>query len=357
MQLDNTYVFDGTLDLHKLFKVTDVADMIAEKLTDVESNLKLAGKILAEENEPDIKMGAHCFEPYDCGFWNYCTRNIPKPNVFDLYHPKNRKDLVDLYYSGTVTFEDLEEKSYAKNPIQEMQIDHYLHNKEPHVDKENIREFLSGLTYPLYFLDFETFQTPVPKYVGTKPYAQIPFQYSLHYIKSEGGELQHREFLAKEGTDPRRAVADALCGDIPMNVTVLAYNMRFEGGTLENLAKMYPDLSEHLLSIKSHLKDLIIPFRSGWYFNRGLCTKGSANSLFSIKNVLPALFPDDPSLDYHNLEGVHNGGEAMTIFPAMEKMSPEEREQTRKALLKYCELDTFAMVKLWQALKEAAEQN
>lgn len=76
---------------------------------------------------------------------------------------------------------------------------------------------------------------------------------------------------------------------------------------------------------------------------------------FSIKSVLPAIFPDDPALDYHNLEGVHNGSEAMSIFPKMKDMPPEEQAKARHDLLKYCELDTFAMVKVWQALCEAAE--
>ena len=76
---------------------------------------------------------------------------------------------------------------------------------------------------------------------------------------------------------------------------------------------------------------------------------------FSIKSVLPALFPDDPSLDYHNLEGVHNGSEAMTIFPKIKDMPPEDAAETRKNLLEYCKLDTYAMVKVWEALTEAAK--
>lgn len=76
---------------------------------------------------------------------------------------------------------------------------------------------------------------------------------------------------------------------------------------------------------------------------------------FSIKSVLPAIFPDDPELDYHNLEGVHNGGEAMTIFPKIQFMKPEEQKTARHNLLKYCELDTYAMVKVWEALVRAAE--
>ena len=71
--------------------------------------------------------------------------------------------------------------------------------------------------------------------------------------------------------------------------------------------------------------------------------------------MLPALFPNDPELDYHNLEGVHNGGEAMTIFPKIQYMDPEEQAKTRENLLKYCQLDTYAMVKVWEELKRVAE--
>lgn len=347
MCLDNSYVYNGTLDIHKLFKVTDISAKVAKKLPDVDENLKSAEIILNSKIEPNIDIGPHCTSPYDCGFWNYCTRNLPKPNVFDLYNMKSRK--FALYNSGIVTFEALEKEKSIENPIQKMQIDHYLHDKEPYVDKENLRGFLNGLTYPLYFLDFESVQPVVPIYVGTKPYAQIPFQYSLHYIEREGGELHHKEFLAEAGTDPRRALSESLCEEIPKAATVMVYNKTFECTRLKELAGYFPDLSEHLLNISAHVKDLVEPFRNGWYYNKRM------GGSFSIKSVLPAIFPNDPSLDYHNLEGIHNGGEAMTAFPAMENMSPDELAKTRKNLLKYCELDTFAMVKVWQALKKAAK--
>ena len=185
--------------------------------------------------------------------------------------------------------------------------------------------------------------------MGTKPYTQVPFQYSLHYIETEGGELKHKEFLAEAGTDPLRAISEALCRDIPADACVTVYNKTFEGPRLKELAGYFPDLAPHLLSISNNIVDLLIPFQKGWYYNREM--SGS----FSIKSVLPALFPNDPSLDYHSLEGIHNGGEAMNAFPAMEKMSGEELEQTRKNLLEYCKLDTFAMVKVWEKLKEAVE--
>ena len=131
-----------------------------------------------------------------------------------------------------------------------------------------------------------------------------------------------------------------------MNVCVTAYNKAFECTRIKELAAAFLDLAEHLLNIRDNIVDLLVPFQSGWYYNRAM------GGSFSIKSVLPAIFPDDPALNYHNLEGVHNGGEAMTIFPKIKDMPPEEQAKARYNLLKYCELDTYAMVKVWEKLKE-----
>ena len=131
-----------------------------------------------------------------------------------------------------------------------------------------------------------------------------------------------------------------------MHTCVVAYNRGFECARLNELALLFPDLAPHLLNIRSNIQDLLVPFRSGFYYNREM--EGS----FSIKSVLPALFPDDPELDYHNLDGIHNGGEAMTIFPKIKDMPPEETERTRRNLLAYCKLDTYALVKVFQKLQD-----
>lgn len=175
------------------------------------------------------------------------------------------------------------------------------------------------------------------------------FQYSLHYIEHEGGELKHTEFLAYPGADPRRALAEQLCKDIPKGVCTTAYNMGFEKGRIKGLAEIFPDLADHLMDIHDHIEDLMIPFQKKYYYTKAM--QGS----YSIKYVLPALFPDDPTLDYHNLEGVHNGSEASATFKKMANMDKPELETYRKYLLKYCGLDTFAMVKVWEKLNEVAD--
>lgn len=96
---------------------------------------------------------------------------------------------------------------------------------------------------------------------------------------------------------------------------------------IKKLAETYPDLAEHLMNIHDNIKDLMVPFQKKNSYSAAL--QGS----YSIKYVLPALCPDDPELDYHNLDGIHNGGEAMTAFADLEHHTPEKIERIRKTSL------------------------
>ena len=345
--IDSDYVRGEELDIHGLFKVIDMADWVSLEYPIVESRLAVAERTLASQNEPERDIGEHCSNPYGCAYWEYCARHLPQPSVFDLYRLHESKKF-DYYRKGMVSFTDLL-AAPALNEKQMRQIHHNLTDCGDEIDSEGIRDFLNTLSYPIYFFDFETMQQAIPQYPGAKPYAQIPFQYSLHYIEEPGGVLKHKEFLAESGTDPRRAIAESICRDIPMHTCVTAYNRGFECARLNELALLFPDLAPHLLNVRSNIQDLLVPFQSGFYYNRAM------GGSFSIKSVLPALFPDDPELDYHNLEGVHNGGEAMTIFPKIKDMPPEEAAQARKNLLAYCKLDTYAMVKVFHKLIDATK--
>ena len=345
--INTDYVRGEELDIHGLFKIIDMTEWVALEYPLVENRLKVAEKTLASQTEPERDIGEHCTNPYDCAYWGHCARHLPCPSVFDLYRLDGKKKF-DYYRKGLAAFPDL--LGAAKlNDKQLRQIQHQLQDRPPEIDKAGIQSFLNTLSYPIYFLDFETMQQAIPQYPGAKPYAQIPFQYSLHYIETPGGELKHKEFLAESGVDPRRAIAESLCRDIPMHTCVTAYNRGFECSRLKELAALFPDLANHLLNIRDNIQDLLVPFQSGYYYNRAM------GGSFSIKSVLPALFPNDPELDYHNLEGVHNGGEAMTIFPRIKNMTPEDAATARRNLLAYCKLDTYAMVKVWQKLQEAVK--
>ena len=226
------------------------------------------------------------------------------------------------------------------------QVQFEIDNLTPNIDKPGISDFLDTLNYPLYFLDFETYMTAIPPFDNTSPYMQIPFQYSLHILDKRDGTLEHREFLAKEGTDPRRPLAEKLCRDIPGGVCVITYNMTFEKRILKELADFFSDLSFHLMKVHDSMKDIMQPFQSHAYYRREFA--GS----YSIKKVLPALFPDDKKLDYSNLVLVQHGGDVMDIFPTLHEKPSEEIAKIREALLAYCRLDTFGMVKILQYLEE-----
>ena len=347
VRIDKDYVRGEELDIKGLFYTANLAELVQQEYQVVPQMIAAAKKVLAGP-EPDIDLGLQCHDPYKCAFWEYCSRHLPKPSVFNVYDGKGRGGFtfgkkLEHYYNGLVTFEDIRNENLG--PIQNMQIECTLEGKD-HINPEGIQAFLDKLTYPLYFLDFETQQDAVPQYKGAQPYQQIPFQYSLHIIEKEGGPLLHKEFLGISGQDPRRDIAEALCRDIPMNVCTLAYNKAFECGRIRELANTFPDLAEHLRNIADNIQDLIDPFRAGDYYVPAM------GGSFSIKSVLPALFPDDPALNYHNLSGLcQNGGDAMNLFPSIAKMAPADAAAAREALLRYCELDTLAMVKVWEKLK------
>ena len=338
--INNKYVRHGDLDLNKLFAIKDCTSYVKTNFNKTEKRINDFREVLLHTDEPNVDLGKYCTKPYKCGFWEYCTKDLVKPNVFDV---ANLKNSFDLYDDGIVSFDQLFD-SKRLNHNQNMQVDWEVNKRSSFIDKEYINDFLNTLYYPLYFLDFETYQSPIPQFDNSQPYEQITFQYSLHYYLEKDGELFHKEYLAYPGNDPRRGLAERLCEDIPLNSCVLAYNMSFEKSRIKKLAELYPDLSDHLTNIHDHILDLMIPFQKKKYYDNEF--KGS----YSIKKVLPALFPGDPSLDYHNLEGVHHGGEASKTFIDMSNMNEKEIKDARKNLLAYCCLDTYALVKILDKL-------
>lgn len=349
VRLEKSYVLNGDLDPKQLFHITDMSQWIKDESSRVAAYCADAKKILSQLGKPDTKLHMGCNSP--CAFFEYCKRfhHIPSSNsVFDIYGGIGRggftfEKKLAYYYQNKVSFADLRNEHIGK--IQDMQIACTLSNKAK-IDKKGIKTFFKTVKYPLYHLDFETVQYAIPEYQGTHPYQQVPTQYSLHIQPSQTGNCDHREFLADARSEnPMRDVAEQLCKDIPADKCVLVYNKAFEQGRLEEMANAFPDLHDHLMAIHDNIIDLLDPFRAGGYY---LPAMGGS---FSIKKVLPALFPNDPRLDYHKLPGcVHNGGEAMDIFPKMKNMSREEEQQTRKDLLQYCELDTWSMVVILKEL-------
>ena len=349
--INKQYVRDKELEIEKLFNIQDITDIAKLKQDEIKKTIEMANKYMDEyngDNEPNTDIGMHCFNPYKCEFWEYCTRNLPKPNVFDIGGGMHTSKKFEKYYEGKISFRDLQNENLNSKFLE--QIDFELNNLKPKIEKEAIKGLMDSLKYPLYFIDYETYQLAIPEVEGTKPYQQLPFQYSLHIIKEKGASIQHKGFLAEiDDQNYIRHFAESMIKDMPENGSVIIYNKAFEPVRNNEIARMYPDLKDELERINSNIIDFMEPFKQRKYYTKEM--HGSA----SIKAVLPALYPNDPELDYHNLPVVHNGGEASEAFLSLRNMSKEEQKEIRHGLLVYCELDTYAMVKIWEKLNEIVE--
>lgn len=337
--INNQYVRKGKLDIKELFVTESVLKLILPLQKWVEENVNQFKKVLAKKVIPKIDIGEHCYDPYTCGFYEYCRKHIPENSIFDLSGVHLTKKY-DLYRSGIVKLQDItDDIELPKNA--RLQVDIFKSKKEL-IDKKAIKEFLSDLNYPIYFMDFETFQPAVPMFDNSKPYMQIPFQYSLHYKKNKNGKIEHFEFLADAGNDPRIKFIENLLRVTKAEGDILTYNKSFETLRLKEIAEAFPKYKKEIEERISRIKDLMLPFQKKYYYTYKM--QGS----YSIKYVLPALIPE---LSYENLE-INEGGLASVAFESLYFETDLIRiAEIRHNLLEYCKLDTFAMVKLLEKLE------
>ena len=333
--IDNTFEltregdYEGLLADAELMK--ELEDIIASRTALVDET-----RSVLDGDEPDIAIGDHCTSPSECEFSSYCGRDLPAgPEwpVTVLPRGAGKKWLE----KGIENLLDLSEYDLsAKNA----QILAATRDGVPFHDVEGARREMAQWGWPRAWLDFETIAPAVPRWIGTRPYQQIPFQFSLH-LEQEDGSITHHEFLSCDGSDPRRACAEALVAMVPSDATVIAYYAPFERRVLRDLAAWVPNLAEPLLGLAEATVDLLPVTRNNWYHRD---QRGS----WSIKAVLPTIAPE---LDYGSLEVKDGGNAQLAWLEAADAVCKDQRrEALAEALRAYCERDTWAMVIIARAL-------
>ena len=264
---------------------------------------------------------------------------MPIDNASKLY--KINKNKVAKLFRNNI-FEISEVPDDMLNDNQVIQKNAITDNKV-HKNKYGIKNFIDKLKYPLYYLDFETFMEPVPRFSSCKVYAQIPFQYSLH-IQYENGTLEHYEFLHKDATDPRKSILISMLDVLGDKGSIVVFNQAFEKTRLKELAELYPEYKASINRILERVIDLLVPFSKFYYYNpiqQGSC---------SIKKVLPAV--TGKSYDEMNIS---NGMDASTLYfkaTFENEFSSDHKQKIYSDLLKYCKLDTEGMVWIIDELKK-----
>ncbi len=338
--IDNTFVYRGGGDYQGLLKESDLTEEARGRREEVKGWIAQAQEVVAWTEEPDIATGPHCTTPYACGFHHYCHRDRVQPE-FPLSSlprlPKRQREQIEA--AGHVDLRDVPDEMLGE--IQ-TRIKQCALTGEAYFDVVGAAADLAPLGFPAYFLDFETTSLSVPIWEGTRPYQQIPFQFSLHVL-TENGELQHHGFLDLTGQDPSYACAQALrerCGSAG---PIFAYNASFEKSVMNELGKRFPAFAHDFQAINARVVDLLPIARKRYYHP-------SQHGSWSIKALLPAICPD---LSYEALVGVQDGSMAVSAFT--EAISPatsdERREQIRQQLHDYCKLDTLALVRIWQKFR------
>ena len=334
--IDNRFVLERVGEFAGLFADTDVT-IEAEALAEGRADVAATARAVLGGPEPDVTPGKQCAAPFPCEFAGYCHAALPPGPAWPVTILPNS--------GGRRWLERGVDDLLAVDPealpnAMHRRVHDATASGEVFHDVEGARAAMADWAFPRTWLDFETIAFAIPRWIGTRPYQQVPFQFSAH-IETEDGTIEHREFLSLDGDDPRRACAEALLTMIPTDGAVIGYKASFEKTRILELAAAIPDLADQLGAIAARVVDLLPVTRAYWYHRD---QRGS----WSIKSVLPTIAPE---LDYAGLE-VKDGGGAQAAY--LEAISPETGEDRREALAAalgtYCGRDTEAMIVLARRL-------
>ncbi len=320
--INTSYVRSGEINPQELFTVVPIdvdTSVIANRVRDFKRVMSGAC--------PDVEIGPHCNSPYECPMKSVCW-SLPEDNATTLYRSSGFEFIDD----GFVRVIDV--PAGRLNPKQRIQQEVVM-SDERHVDSEKLKKWLDGLSYPVWMLDFECASSAIPFFDGTRPFQQVPFQFSLHKVE-ENGSVEHFEFLWKSFSDPRPALIEAM-KVIYSEGTILAYYQSFEKKVIRELAQAYPEEKEFLEGLLSRFDDLLIPFSNFWLYDKK--QEGSC----SIKKVLPAW----TGTGYDGM-AIQDGNTAARAWITAVK---DDNEQLLQDLLEYCKQDTQAMVDLFDIIK------
>lgn len=336
MHIDSDYVRRGKVNPKKLFAVKDITKQVEVISEGIDKRIKVMLDILSLDKMPtDAKISCSCSKPYDCPV-TQCWEFVSEGSIFELY--RGGEKCFELHEKGIAEIRDIPEgtKLSDKQAIQHK----CAKTGQVHVDKKHISEFLGTLKYPLYSLDFETYNTAIPLFNGIKPYQQIPFQFSLHVRESGKSDLKHYSFLVEGNGDPRESFILALKKTLGTKGSIIVYNMSFEKNVLLKLAERFPQHKKWVSKIVERMRDLLIPFRNFDYYNPK--QMGSA----SIKKVLPAL----TGKSYEGMEIAEGGTASLRYLFSTHgshdgtKATVKQIADIRAHLEEYCKLDTEGMV-------------
>lgn len=337
VHINKDYQQGSRIDIQGLFTHEEISGRIAKRREAVAAAREAADAVT---RMPSPQPSFACTKPQTCPCPDLCHPNLPERPIYDI--PYIGRKAAKLREMGITAIEDIP-ANFDLNPKQRKHTRTAV-SGEPLIDKPAIQDSLDLLKYPLYFLDYETFNPALPLFPGYHPYEHIVFQYSLFRVDQSGAEAQHAECLLTAPKDPAPEIVTHLLNDLGPTGSVIVWNQVFEAQRNKDLAGHCPEGADRLLGINERLFDLMKIFKDGHYVHPDF--HGSA----SLKAVLPVLCPE---LGYGNLQ-ISQGEEAMLAWYwiVSGQIPDKEIPDIEAALKAYCRLDTFGMIEILNKLQE-----
>jgi hypothetical protein len=331
----------------EFLKIKEVTQPCKTLMPRINKRIDYYKTVLESEVVPEVDIGLYCFKPDKCSCKNACWPDeLKTDSIFELRAMRVTKKL-GYYYKDIKSIEQIVSKDGHKLPTDVLiQIDSAMKNQIA-IHPAKIQEWFSklGSDNLVFSLDFETIISVLPIAPGDSSFSRIPFQFSVHKFDSREDDFSEQTFLAspKKSIDSRKEFAEALIDAIGnSNIPIIAYNATFERSVIKDLVKKLPEMSSKLKAINSRIFDLMEIFKERWYYDPRF--KGS----YSLKTIVPVFCPD---LSYVDLE-ISNGIDAGIQYRRLASSNQKESEAIRKALLKYCSMDTYSLLRIFQFLKK-----
>lgn len=336
--IDSSWTYPGGGDYRGLLREAELTEEAFARAEEVQAWVSDAQAVAAQPQAPKIDPGPQCSAPFACGFTAHCHAGRPMAEHPVQWLPNIRSKALKAFIEANPRAQLGDVPDALLNEQQRRVRDCTLRGTV-YFDQAGARADLAQYGLPALFMDFETYYPAVPIWAGTRPFQQVPFQFSVHRLGPDG-QLFHTDFLDLSGTDPRRAFTEQLLVACAGDAPVFVYNAAFEATRLRELADAVPALAAGVHQLRARLVDLL-PVAERRYYHP------SQQGSWSIKKVLPALVPE---LRYDDLNGVADGGAASQAFAQAlhPNTSPEMLDVLRRQLLAYCGLDTLAMVRVWE---------
>ncbi|MCO5233629.1 MAG: DUF2779 domain-containing protein [Chitinophagales bacterium] len=346
VHINSDYVLKGeTVNINELFKIVSVKEQVEALQLDIQAAINKARSVLSLHNAPEIETGIQCFKPYPCDFMGTCWKGQEKNPLFQVAGAQ-LLDKIQWVKSGINDMKDIPQEYLTSSRIKAQVEAH--HTQKPFIKKEELKNFMDNIHFPVYCFDIEAFQPAIPVFEETYPFQAIPFQFSLHYSTSEDSSLIETEFISPPHQDGRELFLIHFLNSTEKPGQILVFNTLLEKGILFQLGKLYPQYAKSIKERIQRMVDLEIPFKKDWYYHPKM------NGGYSIKNILPTIEQNTLSYDKINIK---DGLDAMAIYQKLLR-EPETHDvqSVLDDLIDYCRMDTLGLYSIFLELKKAVKE-